>query len=58
MREWAVFFGNDLHDKSKNIFPKMGALPNSIFSPFPCNKYLNQILAKINDWGKRQEMGS
>ena len=33
----------------------MGALPNSNFShtlPIPCNKYLNQILAEINGWGK------
>ena len=29
-----------------------------ILFPFLCNNYLNQILAEINGWGKRQEMGS
>ena len=47
---------------SQNTFFKNGCstqfkfLP--ILFPFPCNNYLNQILAEINDWGERQEMGS
>ena len=54
MREWATKMGIYVADKSKHVFPKMGALPNSnltpILFPSPCNNYLNQFLAKINDW--------
>ena len=58
MVEWAYVFGFLLAKEVKTHFSKMGALPNSNFShtlPIPCNNYLNQILAEINGWGKRQE---
>ena len=61
MRECAYVLGVFFPMKSKHVFKKWVLCPIQIFTilfPSPCNNYLNQILAEINDRGKRQEMGS
>ena len=53
-------FGCFISHVIETRYSTMGALSNSNFShtlPIPCNNYLNQILAEINRWVKRQEKG-
>ena len=60
MLEWADIFGFLLAQGVKTQFwvPCPIQILAPILFPSPCNNYLNQFLAEINDWGKRQEMGS